>query len=78
MKRDDFDRGIMNVLAQLSVVGNVTKKDFETRYDWLFPSHSDTYSIVVIVDRKKNLIIGTTTLLIERKFLRNTGIVSNL
>lgn len=37
LKRDDYDKGFMECLAQLTVVGNVTKKDFEERFDELFP-----------------------------------------
>ena len=66
----------MEVLGQLTVVGNVTKSSFEERYDWIFPKHSDTYFIIVIVDRTKNNVIGSATLMLERKFLRSTGIVS--
>ncbi len=66
----------MEVLGQLSVVGKVTQKDYEAQYDWIFPANSDTYFIIVIVDKAKDKIIGTATMLIERKFLRSTGIVS--
>jgi glucosamine-phosphate N-acetyltransferase len=66
----------MEVLAQLSIVGKVTQQDFEARYDWMFPSHSDTYYIIVIVDKSKDKVIGTATMLLERKFMRSTGIVS--
>jgi glucosamine-phosphate N-acetyltransferase len=66
----------MEVLAQLSVVGKVTQQDFEVRYDWMFPSHSETYYIIVIVDKSKDKVIGTATMLLERKFMRSTGIVS--
>jgi len=64
------------VLGQLTVVGHVTKESFEERYDWLFPKHSDTYFIMVIVDKAKDAIVGSATLMLERKFLRSTGIVN--
>jgi glucosamine-phosphate N-acetyltransferase len=66
----------MDVLGQLTVVGDVTKESFEQRYDWLFPKHSDTYFIIVIVDRAKDKVVGSATLMLERKFLRSTGTVS--
>jgi glucosamine-phosphate N-acetyltransferase len=74
--RDDYDRGILDVLGQLTVVGDVTKVSFEERFDWLFPKHNDTYFIIVIVDRAKDKVVGSATLILERKFLRSTGIVS--
>jgi hypothetical protein len=44
----------------------------------MFPSHSDTYFIIVIVDKNKDKVVGTATILLERKFMRSTGIVSLL
>jgi hypothetical protein len=66
----------MEVLGQLTVVGTVTKDSFESRFDWLFPNHSDTYFIIVIIDNSCDRIIGSATLMLERKFLRSTGTVS--
>lgn len=76
LQRDDYERGIMQVLGQLTVVGHVTKESWEERFDWLFPKHADTYFIMVIVDKAKNSIVGSATLMLERKFLRSTGIVN--
>jgi hypothetical protein len=52
------------------VVGDVTKEQFEAQFDQMFPSHADVYHIVVIVDRKLDKIVGSATLIIERKFVR--------
>ena len=41
----------------------------------MFPSKADTYRIVVILDRRTGSIIGCGTIFIEKKFLRQTGIV---
>jgi len=38
---------------------------------------SDLYNTLVIEDTEKKIIIGTTTLLIERKFLRACGLVGD-
>jgi hypothetical protein len=43
----------------------------------MFPKHKDTYHIVVIVDRKLDKLVGTGSLIMERKFLRSTGNVWN-
>ena len=42
----------------------------------MFPKRADVYRIVVIVDKKKDKVIGTGTLFVEKKFLRQTGIVT--
>ena len=43
----------------------------------MFPKNADTYFIVVIIDKRNEKVVGTATMLIERKFLRSTGLVSN-
>ena len=63
------------MLSQLTKIGDVTKDDYEKRFDELFPKRADVYRIVVIVDKKKDKIIGTGTIFIEKKFLRQCGIV---
>ncbi|TNV73972.1 hypothetical protein FGO68_gene6689 [Halteria grandinella] len=73
LRRDDYGRGIMNVLGQLTIVGDVTQEAFEKQFEWMFPLHKDTYHIVVIVDNKLDKIIGSGSLIMERKFLRSTG-----
>lgn len=66
----------MTVLSQLTEIGEVTKKGFEERFDWMFPANKDTYTILVIVDRRKDAIVGTATLIFQRKFTRSLGLVS--
>ena len=39
----------------------------------MYPRLADTYKIVVIEDRKHGKVIGNGTVMIEKKFLRNTG-----
>jgi glucosamine-phosphate N-acetyltransferase len=60
----------MEILSQLTVVGKVTKEDFERRFDEMFPSHSHIYKIVVIIDNKIDKVIGSGTIFTEKKFLR--------
>jgi hypothetical protein len=54
----------------------VTKASFEERYDWIFPRNSDSYFIIAIEDKAKGKVVGSATLILERKFLRSTGTVS--
>jgi glucosamine-phosphate N-acetyltransferase len=77
LQREDFGRGIINVLSQLTIVGDVSQASFEKQFDWMFPSHIDTYFIVVIIDKQLDKVIGSGTLILERKFLRSTGNVGD-
>ena len=62
----------MELLAQLTTVGAITKDDFEKRFDQLFASKDQqhSYRIFVIEDVEKKTIVGTATLFIELKFIR--------
>jgi len=57
------------------VVGQVSKEDFEKRFDELFPQRSDIYKIIVLLDKRADYIIGAGTIFFEKKFIRKTGIV---
>ncbi|CAG2236939.1 GNA1 [Mytilus edulis] len=65
----DYDKGYMNLLSQLTKVGNVSREEFEARFNDL-KGCGDTYYIVVIEDMSLNQVIGTGSLVKERKFLR--------
>jgi hypothetical protein len=67
----------MGILSQLTVVGKVTKQDFEKRYDEIFPDHDHIYKIVVIEDKSNKKVIGCGTIFFEKKFLRQTGTVNS-
>ena len=67
----------MELLQRLTETGIVTRSEFKTRYKELFTKGKDMYRIVVLVDLAKNRVVGNGTLLLERKFIRNCGIVSS-
>ena len=64
------------MLTDLTQGCQYDQNKFISRYDEIFPKLSDTYKIIVIVDTKLNKIIGSGSLIIEKKFVRDTGIVS--
>ena len=44
----------------------------------MFPKEAETYKIVVLVDNKLDKIIGAGALVVEKKFIRNAAVVSNI
>mmetsp|Transcript_16514 Transcript_16514/g.28052 ORF Transcript_16514/g.28052 Transcript_16514/m.28052 type:complete len:101 (-) Transcript_16514:147-449(-) len=44
----------------------------------MFPIESHNYKIVVIVDKATKKIIGSGSLIIEKKFIRNAGICGHI
>ncbi|KAK2161350.1 hypothetical protein LSH36_118g03015 [Paralvinella palmiformis] len=69
---DDYDQGFLNLLGQLTSVGEVTAAAFQKRF--LAMKHCpNTYYVVVLEDTNKQQVIGSATLVIEQKFIHSTG-----
>lgn len=56
-------------------MGNVTKEEFEKRFDELYPPREEMYKIVVIVEKATDWIVGVGTIFFEKKFLRKLSTV---
>jgi glucosamine-phosphate N-acetyltransferase len=68
LRRGDYDTGFLDCLRVLTTVGEVSKEQFEDRYDWV--SRQDGgYFILVIEDTNSSpaRVVGTGGLLVERK-----------
>jgi len=72
LKRDDYKRNYLELLSQLTVVGDIPQEQFEKRFDEMCQCQGTFYTFV-IVDVAKDHIAGTITHVYERKFFRNTG-----
>lgn len=64
----DYDLGFLQLLAQLTTVGDVSKHQFNEQFERI-TSLSETYHIYVLHDSTLNRIVGCATLLIEEKFI---------
>ncbi|XP_067618821.1 probable glucosamine 6-phosphate N-acetyltransferase isoform X2 [Eurosta solidaginis] len=69
LKDGDYDRGFLQLLSQLTDVGNITRTQFLTRFSQM--KASGDYYVTVIEDTRKNEIIGAASLIVERKFIHN-------
>ncbi|GAB5593225.1 hypothetical protein Unana1_08125 [Umbelopsis nana] len=76
LKRTDYDKGILEVLSQLSVTGNISKEKFEERFDFL--KSTKTYFTTVIEDERSGLVVACATLLAEYKFLHECGKIGHI
>ncbi|KAI9190175.1 Glucosamine-phosphate N-acetyltransferase-like protein [Blastocladiella emersonii ATCC 22665] len=77
LRAEDFDKGYVALLQQLTVVGDITKEQFAERYAYL-EKHNDTYYSLVIEDQNAGRVVGAGTLMVERKFIRNCGKVGHI
>ncbi|KAH8332381.1 hypothetical protein KR074_002209, partial [Drosophila pseudoananassae] len=76
LKDTDYDRGFLQLLSQLTHVGNVSRTQFLTRFSQM--KASGDYFVTVIEDTRKNEIIGAASLVIERKFIHNCAVRGRL
>ncbi|KAG2192153.1 hypothetical protein INT46_007685 [Mucor plumbeus] len=74
LKRDDDERGFIELLSQLSIVGRITRESFKNRFD-LLKQKGSTFIIVIEEDDK---IVACATLMVEYKFLRECGIIGHI
>jgi len=83
LQSDDFKHGVIEVLKQLTSVGNITESNFRDQFETM-KSCNGTYYQTVIVDKSDGTsekIIGSATLMIERKFIHdcaNRGLIEDV
>ncbi|KAG5859263.1 GNAT-like protein [Encephalitozoon hellem] len=65
---NDYEKGFIDCMNQLTKPGVVTKKQFEERYRSL--CKEGCYKIIIAYDPKVEKVIGSGTLFIEKKFIR--------
>lgn len=80
LRLDDYNAGYLELLVQLTKVGEVTFDYFKSRFQQMkrINSVQDHYVIVVIEDVKTNRIVATSTLLMEYKFIHQCALRGRL
>merc|ERR1711913_91131 len=74
---EDYDRGFLELLGQLTSVGNISREEWDARFEAM-KSCKDTYYVVVIEDIALARVIGAATLVVEKKFIHSCGLVGRL
>lgn len=77
LEPNDYNKGFLKVLAMLTTVGSMTKIEFMERYNY-FKAHNHEYFTIVIEDVEKSVIVAAGTILVERKFIHNCGLVGHI
>ncbi|XP_061167885.1 glucosamine 6-phosphate N-acetyltransferase-like isoform X2 [Saccostrea echinata] len=73
----DYDKGYLSLLKQLTEVGDISKEQFEERFN-LMKSQSNLYYTVVIEDTVTHQVVGSATLIKQLKFVLQCGIKSRI
>ncbi|KAJ5895810.1 Glucosamine 6-phosphate N-acetyltransferase [Penicillium subrubescens] len=76
LRRSDYKRGYLDVLRVLTTVGEISEEAWDQRYDWI-ASRNDEYYMLVVCDGQDN-IVGTGSLIVERKFIHSLGMVGHI
>lgn len=68
---DDYDKGFLECLKELTEVGNISKNLFS---DTFIARKSKGIFTAVVVDDESQQILGTGSIFFEQKFIRNCSI----
>ncbi|KAI4495860.1 hypothetical protein M0802_008266 [Mischocyttarus mexicanus] len=72
----DYDKGFLELLAQLTEVGKVNKEQFLNRFQSM--KNAGIYYIIVIEDLSNTKIVASATLISEQKFIHNCALRGRL
>nr|XP_022904512.1 probable glucosamine 6-phosphate N-acetyltransferase [Onthophagus taurus] len=76
LQLEDYKKGFVQLLSQLTAVGNITEKEFESQYKAM--QKTGQYYITVIEDTRSKTIIGAASLVTELKFIHGCGLRAKL
>ncbi|MCO5594280.1 hypothetical protein L7F22_048309 [Adiantum nelumboides] len=73
---DDYFKGYLDLLSQLTLVGDVSSHEFAQRFQEIMIAENSPYFIAVV--EAEGRIVATGTLLIEKKFIHQCGVVGHI
>eukprot|EP00742_Colponemidia_sp_Colp-10_P006039 GILJ01006463.1.p1 GENE.GILJ01006463.1~~GILJ01006463.1.p1 ORF type:complete len:170 (+),score=23.43 GILJ01006463.1:162-671(+) len=76
LKVEDYNKGFVELLSQLTTVDEISHEMFKKRFNEI-QSSGNTF-VQVIEDVAENRIIGSATLLVEKKFVHGCGAVGHV
>ncbi|KAK9294457.1 hypothetical protein QLX08_010919 [Tetragonisca angustula] len=76
LKSEDYDKGFLQLLAQLTEVGNVSREQFLSRFHMM--KNAGNYYVIIIEDVNDEKLVATATLIVEQKFIHNCAVRGRL
>ncbi|KAL2713543.1 putative glucosamine 6-phosphate N-acetyltransferase [Vespula squamosa] len=76
LRSTDYDKGFLELLAQLTEVGKINKEQFLNKFQSM--KNAGIYYIIVIEDIHSTKVIGSATLISEQKFIHNCALRGRL
>ena len=74
LRKEDLQKGFLTTLDSLSQASNIDKNKAEE----IFEKINSTPDYTIAVAELEGKVVGTTTLLIEQKFIHNGGLVGHI
>ncbi|KAK9322510.1 acyl-CoA N-acyltransferase, partial [Lipomyces orientalis] len=77
LQLSDYRAGVLEVLKDLTVVGDISEKRFTEQFEFLRARQGE-YFVIVIEKAATGNVVGVGTLLVERKFIHECGLVGHI
>jgi len=74
LEQGDFQKGFLELLSQLTIIGEISKDEFIKRFDFI--NKNKNHKVYVL--EQDNKIISCATLLLEPKFIHKCGFVGHI
>jgi len=74
LEKTDFEKGFLELLSQLTTVGDITKNEFMKRFNQILKNKNHR----VYVLEQNNKIVSCATLFLEPKFIHDCGFVGHV
>lgn len=72
LEREDYTKGYLSLLSQLTKVGDYDRKTYDAQFDRM-KALPGVYYVLVIEDVTRQRLVATATLVMELKFIRNAA-----
>ncbi|KAF7990968.1 hypothetical protein HCN44_000773 [Aphidius gifuensis] len=76
LRASDYNKGFLQLLGQLTDVGNITKEKFLDRFYHM--KKAGGFYVIVVEDVNLKKVIGASTLVVEQKFIHNCALKGRL
>ncbi|KAL1923066.1 uncharacterized protein VTP21DRAFT_9442 [Calcarisporiella thermophila] len=76
LSSEDYDKGFLDTLNVLTVVGNLSKAEFLERFAYL-KRHNHEY-FTLVIENAQGRIVAAGTIFLERKFVHHLGLVGHI
>ncbi|CAN8100735.1 unnamed protein product [Discula destructiva] len=75
LEKEDYHKGYLTALTTLTFVGTLSEAEWSERYDEMAAAKGTYYLLAI---EYEGAVVGTGSLVVERKFIHNRGLVGHV